>query len=125
MHSEAIANNRAGDLVMYGRQIEQAFGLGTDQPTFIGTDSLTHDQVLNRQASANRSKSFLKCLVIQRGRVRDKSIRVGHIPDEHMPSDFLTKWVNARKLERSIIYSTNPGSYVSIEQSSSGAWTVA
>ena len=42
-----------------------------------------------------------------------------------MPSDFLTKWVNARKLERSIIYATNPGSYVSIEQSCSGAWTVS
>ena len=34
-------------------------------------------------------------------------IATQHVPDEHMPSDFLTKWVKASKLRRCLAYVTN------------------
>ena len=33
-------------------------------------------------------------------------IAVQHVPDEHMPADFLTKWVPAAKLRRCLSYVT-------------------
>ena len=30
-----------------------------------------------------------------------------HVPDEHMPADFLTKWVGLQKLRRCLAYVTN------------------
>ena len=30
-----------------------------------------------------------------------------YVPDVQMPADFLTKWIPAEKLERSLVYATN------------------
>ena len=39
-------------------------------------------------------------------RVRDQQVVLKHVPDVHMPADFLTKWIPIAKLDQSIIYAT-------------------
>ena len=40
-------------------------------------------------------------------RIRSGEALLRHIPDEHMPADFLTKWIAKDKLERSVRFATN------------------
>ena len=80
--------------------------------TFIGCDSLSLIQILNRLGSANRSKPFLKQYVVQMQRVHDELISVGKVSDANMPSDFLTKWISGRKLRQSIRFATNSDNFV-------------
>ena len=114
MQAESYANTRAGDLITYGREILRGFGVPVLIPTFIGTDALSHEQVVNKLASSGRSKPFLKQYIISQQRIASDIIRVGHIPDVHMPSDFLTKWVSKKKLDRSLNYACNPDAYVPV-----------
>ena len=81
-------------------------------PTLVGSDSSSHEQVVNRMASSNRSKPFLKSYVIQMQRVQAELIAIHKISDANMPSDFLTKWISGRKLRRSIRYATNSDEFV-------------
>ena len=112
MQAEAYANTRAGDLVIYARQILRGFGVPSLVPTFVGTDSLSHEQVLNKMMNSGRSKPFIKQYIIQQQRLASGDITVGHVPDVHMPSDFLTKWINKKKLNRSLQFATNSAAYV-------------
>ena len=92
--------------------IEHGFGTPVDGPTLVGTDSLSHEQVINRLAGSNRSKPFIKQYVISLQRIASEQITVGHISDIHMPSDFLTKWIGSRKLRLSLAYATNSAAFV-------------
>ena len=112
MQAEAYASSRAGDLIIYARAIEHGFGTPVDGPTLVGTDSLSHEQVINRLAGSNRSKPFIKQYVISLQRIASEQITVGHISDIHMPSDFLTKWIGSRKLRLSLAYATNSAAFV-------------
>ena len=109
---ESYASNRAADLVLYNRNIDTAMGTPPTGPTFIGTDSSSHEEVLNHAASPNKSKHFLKQYVIQTQRVHEELIAVGKIDDANMPADFLTKWISGRKFARSIAYATNSSAFV-------------
>ena len=101
---EAYANIRCADIIVYARQVDTSLGTPPKRPTFLGCDSLSHIQILNKLGSANRSKPFLKQYVVQMQRVHDELITVGKVNDANMPSDFLTKWISGRKLRQSIRY---------------------
>ena len=107
MQSEMIASNRCADIVLYVRQILTVIGTPPSGPTLVGSDSSSHEQAVNRMASANQSKPFLKSYVIQMQRVLAELIAIHKISDANMPSDFLTKWISGRKLRRSIRFATN------------------
>ena len=94
------------------RQIDKCLGTPPSRPTLIASDPLSHAQVVNHLASANRSKPFMKQYVVQMQRVRDELINVGKVDDANMPSDFLTKWISGRKLKQSIRYATNSDAFV-------------
>ena len=98
--------------MLYARNILHGFGVPVDGPTLVGTDSLSHEQVINRLAGSNRSKPFMKQYVVSMQRIASKQIAVGHISDAHMPSDFLTKWISSRKLRLSLAYATNSAAFV-------------
>ena len=112
MQVEGFASIRCGDLIIYGRHVDAGLGTPPTRPTLVGSDSLAHTQVINRLASANRSKPFMKQYVVQMQRVHDELITVGKIDDANMPSDFLTKWISGRKLRKSIRYATNSDAFV-------------
>jgi len=112
MGSEAVANTRCGDLITYVREVEIGFGVPSELPTFVATDSLSHERVLNKMANAGRSKAFLKQYIIMQQRAAAGICIVGHVPDEHMPADFLTKWVSKKKLLASLRYATNSAAFV-------------
>ena len=64
------------------------------------------------EGSATRSRHFLRRYIVFKQRIAAGSVILGHVPDEQMPADFLTKWINARKLARSLAYATNSNSAV-------------
>ena len=39
--------------------------------------------------------------------MRDRATRLGYVPDEQNPIDFVTKWVDRAKVEASVAYLTN------------------
>ena len=45
--------------------------------------------------------------MVLQDRVRRGVAKLGYVPDEENPADYLTKFVPASKLERSIAYLTN------------------
>ena len=89
-----------------------ALGVPPRGATFIGTDNKAHALVANSAGSSVRSRHFLKKYTIMQERMRRKEIAVGHIKDINNPADFLTKWVNADKLKRSLDYATNKGARI-------------
>ena len=41
------------------------------------------------------------------GKTASGEVTLRYIPDPQMPADFLTKWLDATKTEKSIAYATN------------------
>ena len=63
--------------------------------------------VARNQGSAARSKHFLRQYTSLRQRQDAGTIVIGHVADEQMPADFLTKWTSKEKLARSLARATN------------------
>ena len=50
---------------------------------------------------------FLRRYGVLKQRIADGDVSVIHVPDEHMPADFLTKFIPASKVDASVNYLTN------------------
>lgn len=105
--SEAVATSKAGEIATYAREVQRALGIAPRGPTFVGTDNKANMLVARNQGSAARSKHFLRQYTTLRQRQAEQEIVIGHVPDENMPADFLTKWTSKEKLQRSLIFATN------------------
>ena len=79
----------------------------TDGPIIVGTDSLPNGQVARRQGAPARVKHTLRLWETFTRRMREGMVRLVHVPDAEMPTDFLTKWVPKQKVKASIAYLTN------------------
>ena len=100
--------SRIGEqLVEYTREILRALGAAPVGPTFIATDNKANMLVAHDAGASAHSRHFLRRYVVLQQRMRSGSVEVGHIPDADMPADYLTKWVNADKLRKSVAYATN------------------
>ena len=55
----------------------------------------------------SRSRHFLRRYFALKQRIADGECTLRYVPDEHMPADFLTKWISKAKLEQSLSYATN------------------
>ena len=108
METEAIASAKAGEAVAYAREILRAFGIPPEGPTLISTDNLANQRVGSGIGGPTRSKHFLRRYEVLKQRIREREVELRHVPDEHMPADFLTKFLSkAEKVEKSIVYATN------------------
>ena len=105
METEAIGTGKAAEVVTYAREILRAFGTPADGPTLIGTDNLANYRVANG-STPTRSMHFLRRYHTIISRIKSGDVILRHIPDDKMPADFLTKWINSSKLNRSINYAT-------------------
>ena len=105
--AEAIATTKAGEVACTAREVLRALGSAPRGPTFVGTDNKANMLVARSSGSAARSKHFLRQYTSLRQRQADGEIEIGHIPDEQMPADFLTKWTSKEKLKRSLTRATN------------------
>ena len=63
--------------------------------------------VASNAASAARSKFFLRRYVTLHQRIARGEAKIVKIADAVMPADFLTKWVSAIKLNKSVAYAIN------------------
>ena len=72
----------------------------------IASDNKAHMQVSMRRGGSNRSRHLLRRYIVLQQRIREGECYVVHVPDPENPSDFLTKWVSAEKLRRSLAYVT-------------------
>ena len=71
------------------------------------TDNKANLQVAKDLSAASRSRHFLRRYWALQQRMHTGEVRLVKVPDEHMPADFLTKWIPSAKLARSIRYATN------------------
>ena len=81
-------------------------------PTFLGTDNRANLLVANETGSVSRARHALRRYAVLQERVRGGLVTLGHVPDADNPSDFLTKFVSAKKLEASVAYLTNSANRV-------------
>ena len=105
--TEGFATAKSGEMVETARAALRALGAPQLQPTPIGSDNLSDVHIGNRSGAASRAKHFLQRYFIFQQRLRRGAVSLYHLPDPANTSDFLTKWVNATKLRRSLDYLTN------------------
>ena len=106
MRAEQVATQKASELAEYIKTIERALGVPRDEPIDLATDNLGNAQVTHNVGSSTRSRHFLVRYEAVMHREAQGIVAVQHVPDEHMPADFLTKWVPAAKLRRCLSYVT-------------------
>ena len=106
METEAIGSSKAAEAVTYAREILRAFGIPAVGPTLIGTDNLANRAVGSGSSKPSRSKHFLRRYHALIERVKAGDVSLKHVPDAHMPADFLTKWVPQSKIDQSVRYAT-------------------
>ena len=105
--SEAIATSKAGETVTYAREVLRALGVPAAAPTVVLTDNKANALVANDAASASRSRHFLRRYWALQQRMAQGEVNVVKIADEHMPADFLTKWIPSAKRKLSVAHATN------------------
>ena len=106
METEAIGSSKAAEAVTYAREILRAFGTPAVSATLIGTDNLANRAVGSGASTPSRSKHFLRRYHTLIARIKEGDVTLKHVPDEHMPADFLTKWVSQSKIDQSVQYAT-------------------
>ena len=107
MESEAIASSKGGEAISYAREVLRGLGVAAGGPTLLTTDNLANQKVGSGLGCPTRSRHFLRRYLALKQRLADGEVTLRYIPDEHMPADFLTKWIPGAKLERSVAYATN------------------
>ena len=83
-------------------------GIARDGPTKLYTDSLSNQRVSTNSGSSSHSRHLLIRYEGLKRRAEAGIIDVYYVPDPQNPSDFLTKWVPANKLETSLKYAHGP-----------------
>ena len=106
MGNEQQATSIIAERIASAREIARALGAAEMAPTRIGTDNKANMQVAMRRGGASRARHLLRRYLVLMQRIQDGECRVVHIPDEENPADFLTKFVPAAKLRRSLRYVT-------------------
>jgi hypothetical protein len=111
--TEGSASQKCLEDVMSTQAISTALGCPIVGPTFMGTDNKANLLIATETGTASRSKHALRRYLVLQQAIRDGHVTMGHIPDEENPSDFLTKFINAKKFAASIEYCTNSRNAVS------------
>ena len=106
METEAIGSAKAAEAIAYAREILRAFGTPPQGPTLITTDNLANRQVGSGSSSPTRSRHFLRRYHTLIARVKAGEVVLKHVNDDRMPADFLTKWIDVKKLNKSVRYAT-------------------
>jgi hypothetical protein len=110
--NEFVASLRASEDVEAARATMVDLGRPPTRPTFLGTDNKANLTIAMETGTPSRLKHALRRYQVLQSRVRDGIITMGHVPDADNPADFLTKFVSAKKLEKSVAYLTNSANVV-------------
>ena len=104
--NEEHATSLVAEVTERARTVAQALGCPQKEPTVICSDNEAHVRVAMRRGAAARSRHLLRRYYVLRARIENGVCAVVHVPDAENPSDFLTKWVPIKKLNRSLAYVT-------------------
>ena len=107
MGTEAIASSKATEVIEFAREVLRAIGTPCSGPTVLYTDNKANILVTHNASSASRSRHLLRRYVAMQERVKAGDIVLGKVDDKENPSDYLTKWVSADKVNKSDAYATN------------------
>jgi hypothetical protein len=116
--SEAIGSAKGAEVVTCARNVLRAMGALSRDPTPILTDNQANALIAADATSASRARHFLRRYLVLQQRIATGEVQVYKIDDPNMPADFLTKWLDATKLNMSIEYATNQRAAVSARQQS-------
>ena len=105
--TEGYGSLRCSDRLMEGRVTLANFGRPQLEPTLLLSDNDTNLRIAAGEASASRLRHALRRWWIVTQRVRDRDIRLGHLPDADNYIDFATKYVSKDKEDASVAYITN------------------
>ena len=109
---EAIASGKAGEINSHVREIARALGIKLDGPTEILTDNLANQIIASKSGWPSRSRHFFRRYYSLLRRASMGECVVRKVSDAENPSDFLTKWLPATKLNRSVAYVENSAARV-------------
>ena len=107
MASEMHPNTEGGMQAEYLHEVARAMGAPLDEPVVVATDSLSNALVSRRQGTTVKVRHQLRRWQALTARIVRGIVKIVHLPDVEMPVDFLTKWVNKKKVETSVAYLTN------------------
>ena len=105
--SENYASTQLSHKLEHLQNIERAISAFSARPTILGTDSSSNLAVAKRQGAASRSRHSLRRWVNLVRRAEENRIYLAKVCTDHMPADFLTKFVNKLKLQRSLRRATS------------------
>ena len=105
--NETSASLKCSEDIESARDTMVDLGYPPETPAFLGTDNKANMLVANETGAATRARHALRRYMVLQDRVRRGVAKLGYVPDEENPADYLTKFVPASKLERSIAYLTN------------------
>jgi hypothetical protein len=111
--TEGTASQKCLEDVQSTQAIATTLGCPPVGPTFIGTDNRANLLIATGAGQSSRMKHALRRYMVLQQAIRDGHVSMGHIPDEENPSDFLTKYLHAKKFAASIEYCTNARNVVS------------
>ena len=112
MHSEAYASSRATEAILYAREVLRFLGVQPVGPTTLYSDNKANILVAMKTGTASRAKHLLRRYVAMQEQVKAGEIVLAKIDDNENPSDYLSKWVNKHKMQRSDAYAINPSARV-------------
>ena len=102
--TEGVGQLKLSDSVLYARDCTAAYGYPQPGPTMIASDSEPSLRIANGQATAARTKHALRRYAIIQQRVFGRHVRLGYLEDAYNWVDFMTKWMDLKKVEMSVAY---------------------
>jgi hypothetical protein len=105
--AEAFATGKAGELVEMAHEAARGLGIDIGGPTFVGTDNKANAMVGSGHALPSRMRHCLRRYRTFTERVARREVALGFVPDPENPSDVMSKWTSADKLERSLAFAMN------------------
>ena len=102
--AENVASVKASEHATYARIVLNALGVPQKAATRVLTDNLSNARVAKNANSAASSRFFLIRSTCLHQRITDGELTVLHVPDPENPSDFLTKFIDAKKTAASVAY---------------------
>ena len=114
--AEVAATEDCGIYAELARERLVAMGNPPNGPIFVGTDNISNALVASTRGSPKKSRHILRRYYSFMQRVKAGDCTINHISDKENPSDFLTKWLDAKKFYASVAYVTNSIARVTREQ---------
>ena len=103
---EERASTAASERISYGREYARALGDPQLAPTQLSSDTHSNMQVATRRGNSSRSKHLLRRYYNLQQLIFAGELNMYHLPTDQNPADFLTKFVPAKKLQKSLRYCT-------------------